>query len=64
MKTDTSRRKKRALEYRIKRGKKITGDDAVAAAAFDLGEIFRSADGSLSLRPRGRRTPTWAERWA
>jgi hypothetical protein len=53
---------KRALARRIKQGKKITGDDAVAAAAFGLGEIFRSADGSLSLRPRGRRTPSWADR--
>lgn len=40
---------KRRLLRRIKAGLKITGQDAITAAHLNLGELYRSEDGSFAL---------------
>jgi hypothetical protein len=42
--------RKKQLLAMIKRGQKITGDQAIEAAGLNLGELFRSENGSFALR--------------
>jgi hypothetical protein len=59
----TSEKKK--LMARIKRGEKITGNEAVEAAQLGLGQLQRACNGELALSTTstGIRTP-WRSRQA
>jgi hypothetical protein len=52
--------KKRALTRRIARGRKLVGEDAILAAKYGLGQVYRSANGEFALKPNGKATPSWA----
>jgi len=53
--------RKKQLLAMIKRGQKITGDQAIEAAGLALGELYRSEDGTFALsttRSLGVKTPS------